>query len=357
MSLEKEKKVKQNEWVRWLLNENHKAELWEILAFWEKYKKEWKILEQKFWIHWKRRNYKDLLRCYERNKENVEWLLPEEKDMLDSLDGVAREKFYKEYLFDRIVYSWWSVKHERVEDEFYHGKGEDLENFRNRVHNVKNRIKPWVTMNLYAIDINDKIWPEWAKVLAEGWKNCLQPWMSVYLGNNKIWKEWLEVIVKAWKDKLFPWMEITLENNGIWDDWVKILVEDRKDSLKPWMNITLDKNEITNEWLRAITQAWKGKLQPWMIINLWYNKMWDEWVKILVEDRKDSLQPWTILGLKVSNISEKWVDMLINNLELKEWVKIDLSHNFKIWPNEKEKLREWVQKYKKRWINCEVIVD
>ena len=37
MSLE-ERNENQNEWVRWLLKEDHKAELWEILAFWEKYK-------------------------------------------------------------------------------------------------------------------------------------------------------------------------------------------------------------------------------------------------------------------------------------------------------------------------------
>ena len=40
MSLEEEK-LQGNEWVRWLLKEDHKAELWEILAFWEKYKREW----------------------------------------------------------------------------------------------------------------------------------------------------------------------------------------------------------------------------------------------------------------------------------------------------------------------------
>ena len=353
MSLEKEK-LNQNEWVRWLLKENHKEELWNLLSFWEKYKAEWKKMEQEFWVYWKRSDYKDLLRYYEKNKKNFEWLLPEEKAMLDGLDAVAREKFYKKYLIDRIVYGLWSLKHERVEDEFYHWKGEDLEHFRNRTHNAKNRIKPWVTMNLNVLDLRNAIWPEWAKILAEEWKDSLQPGMSVYLGQNKIWEEWAIAIAEAWKGKLQPWMEVTLENNGIWDKWAIAIAEAWKDDLKPWMNITLDKNGITNEWLRAITQAWRGKLQPWMIVNLWYNNIWDEWVKVLVEDWKDSLQPWMTLGLRLSNISKKWVDMLIDNLELKEGVKIDLTYNVKIWPDEKKRLVEWVQRYKKRWTNCEV---
>ena len=107
MSLEGEKKVNQNEWVRWLLNKEHNVELWKILAFWEKYKEEGDAMEKEFWNmserYWDENNsdyFKDLILQYEQNKEKfVEWLLKEEKAMLDSLDGVAREKFYKEYLF------------------------------------------------------------------------------------------------------------------------------------------------------------------------------------------------------------------------------------------------------------------
>ena len=36
----------------------------------------------------------------------------EEKDMLESLDEVAKEKFYEEYLNDKIIYSWIIKKHE-----------------------------------------------------------------------------------------------------------------------------------------------------------------------------------------------------------------------------------------------------
>ena len=115
MSLE-EKKLSQNEWVRWLLNENHNAELWKVLAFWEKYKKEWDVMEREFWNDveswWyrddeKSDSFKDLILQYEEKKEKfVEWLSKEEIDILESLGDVGREKFFRQYFFDKIVYSW-----------------------------------------------------------------------------------------------------------------------------------------------------------------------------------------------------------------------------------------------------------
>ena len=115
MSLEEEK-LNQNEWVRQLLNEDHKAELWKVLAFWEKYKEEGDGMEKEFWndmeFWWYREDrksefFKDLLLQYEEKKEKfIEWLSKEEVDILESLDDVGREKFYRQYLFSKIVYSW-----------------------------------------------------------------------------------------------------------------------------------------------------------------------------------------------------------------------------------------------------------
>ena len=106
MSLEEEK-LQENEWVKWLLNEDHKAELWKILAFWEKYKEEWEMMRDEFWKEHDREQFRNLIRWYEESKR-ISWELfsPEERDMLDSLDSVAREKFYREYLYEKIFYNW-----------------------------------------------------------------------------------------------------------------------------------------------------------------------------------------------------------------------------------------------------------
>ena len=88
MSLEEER-VNQNEWVRGLLNENHKAELWEILAFWEKYKKEWEKMKYEFWRRWDRDKYENLIMQYrDRKKICMENLTEEEREILDRLNGV-----------------------------------------------------------------------------------------------------------------------------------------------------------------------------------------------------------------------------------------------------------------------------
>ena len=74
MSLE-ERKENQNEWVKWLLREDHKAELWEILAFWEKYKKEWEKMEIEFWKKWYKEYFNNLIWWYKESKEKFEeWL-------------------------------------------------------------------------------------------------------------------------------------------------------------------------------------------------------------------------------------------------------------------------------------------
>ena len=61
MTLEEER-LNQNEWVRWLLNQDHKAELWKILAFWERYREEWEQMRDEFWNNHEEEQYKELLK-------------------------------------------------------------------------------------------------------------------------------------------------------------------------------------------------------------------------------------------------------------------------------------------------------
>jgi hypothetical protein len=48
-------------------------------------------------------------------------------------------------------------------------------------------------------------------------------------------------------------------------------------------------------------------------------------------------------------------EIIMNNMELKEWVELNLL-GAAIWEEMAGKLKEWVQSYKDRWINCEVII-
>jgi hypothetical protein len=44
---------------------------------------------------------------YDENRKLIEeWLLEEEKQLLNELTDIARDKFYDKYLYDKIVYSW-----------------------------------------------------------------------------------------------------------------------------------------------------------------------------------------------------------------------------------------------------------
>ena len=338
MSLDEEK-LNQNEWVRWLLNEDHKAELWKILAFWEKYKKEWKMLEQKFWIHWKRRDYKDLLRYYEKNKENFEWLLPEEKDMLDSLDGVAREKFYKEYLFNMIFYGWKSENRIRRKKIVYNWAGHGVEWFRAWVVNKKDGLKPWMEIDLGS----NGIWEWWMEILWKEWKDSLKPGMEIKLCANMIRAKWVEILAREWKDSLKPGMTIDLSQNDIWDEWLEALAKEWKNKLQPGMKINLWFNGIWDEWVKILAKEWKNKLQPGMEINLQHNDIWDEWLEILAREWKDSLKPWMAIYFVKNNISINWIEVLAKEWKnkLQPGMEMMLDHN-DIWDEWLEILaREW----------------
>ena len=105
MSLEGEK-LNQNEWVRWLLREDHKVELWEILAFGEKYREEWEEMKKKFWMRRGRDKYLNLLMQYkDSKKEYMKNLSKEEREIIDRLNEVWKDKFIEEYMHDKILYS------------------------------------------------------------------------------------------------------------------------------------------------------------------------------------------------------------------------------------------------------------
>ena len=199
MSLEEEE-LNQNEWVRWLLNKDHKAELWEILAFWEKCKKEWEEMRKEFWSRWWGRDkYVNLLMQYkDRKKEYMENLTEEEKNMLDRLNGMWKDKFIEEYLYNKILYS---------------GDAD--------------------------IELNKKSYwyDDW-----KAWKVIMEEWAMLNLHGNNILNRWAEAISKM---ELKEWVYLDLSRNNIWEVWAKRY---RKWSWKNewgwiWIIITFEINE------------------------------------------------------------------------------------------------------------------
>ena len=386
MPFEEEKKVNQNEWVRWLLNKEHNVELWKILSFWERYRKEWEKMRDEFWNNWyftSKSIFIDLVLKYEENKKRfIEgWLMEDEREMLESLDGVAKEKFYKEYLYDRILYGDPKSGETHYSTAIpYTWDKTDVKWVLQWIKDIKDKLEPRT-----SIDLEDCwIWDVLAKTIAEEWKDKLQIWMTIDLSLNDIWEEWVKILAETWKDKLKPEMWISLWHNNIWDEWVKILAETWKDSLQPWMTIDLSNNDISLEWVKILAETWKGKLQPgmkislcdviwdewvkilaetwkdslqpWMFIDLWQNQIWDEWVKILAETWKDSLQPGMRINLWFNAISDEWVEILVKEWRdrLQPWMKIHLSTN-DISNDGKVKLKSLEQSHKDKWINCDVL--
>ena len=371
MSLEKEKKVNQKVWVSELLKKEHQDEMSKILKFWEKYKEEWKRLERGFWQKKNRKKFVNLIQNYKRNKEKYrrwfeELLSSEEKEILDGLSDIAKDKFYEEYLYEKILYSWSEVEEIWTLNIWAYGEMWDEW----WIIDVKQDLQPWVEIDLGL----NGLWYEWTKVLAREWKDSLQPWMYIDLAENEIWDKWIEIIAREWKDKLQPWMEIRLWfneicdkwaevlakewkdrlqpgmsinlcYNEIWDEWAEALAKEWKDSLQPWMEIVLAYNKIWKEWVEALVQEWKDSLQPGIKIDLWSNKIWDEWIKILAEMWKDSLQPWMTINLSDSGIWDEWAQIIMDNWELKEWMKIYLEYN-DISEQKKKELKAWGQQYK-----------
>ena len=187
MANETQNQIDQIQLLRPLLSEKKQEDLAQILAFGEKYKQDSIKSEYKFWSTYGQKEYKNLLSQYEWSKQKfLAWLTPQEKKILDSIPVAVNDKFFRQYLFNWIVYSG------------------DAEN--------EDSTQP-------AIEVNSCLkfmWPEEAKAFAKEWKDKLQPGMAIYLTINYIWDEWAKAIAKEWKNSLRPGMEIDLMHNQIW---------------------------------------------------------------------------------------------------------------------------------------------
>ena len=326
MSLEEES-VSQNQWVRWLLNKDHKAELWEILAFWENFKKEWGEMKKKFRRRWGWEKYVNLLMQYEYSKKKyMENLTEEEREIIDRLNEVWKNKFIEAYMHDKILYSG-DVNKEKEWKCYWYDDWKAWEVM----------MEEWV-----YLDLSKKyIWAALAEAIS---KMELKKWMTLDLTDNNIWDKWAEALSKM---ELKEWVTLDLRSNKIWDAWAEAL---SKMELKEWVYLDLWNNNIWAIWAEAIS---KMELKEWMYLSLYDNRIWLKWAEAI---SKMELKEWMTLDLCGNNIWAGWAEAIMNNLELKEWVTLDLSWNG-IRLEMKDKLRKWVKWYKDNWINCEVIVD
>ena len=347
------------------LSKGSKEELNQVLAFWEKYKKEGEEMKNKFWeCRTRRHNREDyesfgyvehgkleienLIGQYERSKKKfLRKLSPDEKKMIESFDEITRKRFFKEYLHDRILYSWNSKKPIQREELIRYSCW-SLDNW---LLSVKKNIKPWAMIDLRGYDA-EKI-----EKIAKELKDILQPWMKVDLRNVPCWLEWLEILAKEWKDSLQPWMCLLLSGNKLWAEWIEILAKEWKNSLKLWMTIVLTGNNLWAEWIKILAKEWKNSLQPWMAIYLTKNNLGNEGIKILAKERKDSLKQWMTIWLKCNNIWDEGVDAIMKEwFKMEDWVEINLlDSEDKVSDEMKQKLKIWVDSLRSLWTNFNVI--
>lgn len=319
MAVEQEKQsIEQIKKLEQFIPSEKQEELAKILAFGEKYKADSNERERKFWSKYGLEEYKQLISQYERSKEKfIKWLTPQERKILDSISESMKDKFYREYLFDWIVYSWdvtkkdcWESDNLCLSHELTLDRAESLAKER------KSKFKPWI-----VVDLHENTIPlECLEVIAREWKDSLQPWMTISL--PFAWYDWIEILIKEWKYKLQPWINIVMRSGNIWYEWVALLARERKDNLQPWMTIDLEDNCVGDDWIEILVKEWKDKLQPWMVIDLSDNYIWDE-----------------------------GADYIMNNLELKPWMVIDLRDNDNITEEKQKDLEKWI---KDKWINCKI---
>ena len=352
-------KIQSKEQLERYLSENKRTELSKILVFWEKYKEEWERMKTEFWkdFHvetsssvqalpisskWNDKikyEFRNLLLQYEESKQNfISWLSQKEQKIVNALNWIAKEKFYKEYLFDRILYGW------NPEKQYPKTQGtiRDTDKIEEEIKEYKWKLKPWIHIECKCIGDKGIIF------LAKEWKDKLQPWMSIDLSTNGIREEWLESIVRERKNCLQPWMTIKLESNYALEKLITILTEWWKNSLKPWMIIGLGRNFMWDKCAIAIS---KMELQEWVVLDLNGNSIWDDWVTAI---SKMKLQEWVNLDLRRNSIWDDWVQAIMDNLQLKNGVIINLYWNKRISQSKKEELKTWVKSKQEEWINCEI---
>ena len=402
----REKEDQQNNKLTKLLWKEKKEELAKILVFWEKLKPEWERKKKEFWKEHNREDYIKLLKNYNESKTKFMWWLSEdEKNIINKMSWVTREKFFEEYLHDLILYSWdkdekpmdfmiyseeftrrpdlWPIKMKEgnvvLLNNFWAGwdwvalwlketvtlnKNVTIDLSDNEFHEewfkylLNNKFFEWINLRLYK----DNIWPMWAKYLS---KIELSEWMILDLAINNIWPMWAQYLSKI---KLKDNVELNLKDNEIWDEWAKYLskmimkegvylnLQDNwiwsdwakylsNMNLKIGNRINLENNSIWPEWAKYLS---KMKFKEATELDLKGNEIWAEWAKYLSEIE---LKEWMVLNLSYNDI---WVEGIeyLKQMELKDWVKIDLSdYDYKAT----ELAEEWWKELKKKNINCEII--
>ena len=320
----KETKNQQEGDITKFLPEEKKEELEEILAYWEKMKKEWEEKKKEFRENCDKEDFMKLLEYRLKHQEEIE----KKYEYLDKMKWVERDKFIEEYLHDDILYSG-KLDKERIKNKGY--SYQDWQQW-------KVVIEEWV-----YLDLRNQIWDEWAKEIAK--KIKMKEWMVLVLSDNLIWDEWAKALSQV---ELKEWVVLSLRNNQIWAEWAKAIAENM--NLKNCVTLDLYKNQIWAEWAKAIAE--NMHLKNWVTLDLFENQIWDIWAEAI---SKMELKKWVVLDLRQNEIWNAWAGA-ISQMELKKGTKIYLIWN-PISNEMKEKLRRWAQSYIDRWINCELILD
>ena len=325
MTLEDEKKENQNEWLRWLLKEDHSEELWKILEYWEKIKSEGEKKRKEFWSKHNRIAFLKLLKYKVTHEKNLEW----KYKYLNKMDRLEKEKYIREYLRNDILYS---------------GKIEEQLEISNAVW-YEDRVRRWFYLKKweYLNAIGDFIWVKEARVLAENLK--LLEGTELNLCQTNIWVEWIKIIAENLELK--KCVTLSLYSNWIWDEWAEALSHME---LKELVALNLYNNHIWDKWAVAIAK--NMKLKEWVDLELYGNEIWDEWAEALSHME---LKEWVTLNLWNNKIWDEWAKAIMKNMELKDWVSLHFTDN-PLSNDMKDQLRAWVQWYKDRWIYCDLVL-
>ena len=274
------------------------TELEEILEYWEKIRIEWEKKKNEFWSKHNRDDFMKLLRYKLKHKKEIE----SGYRYLEWMVWMEKEIFVWRYLYDDMLYSLTIDETEKSEKKEY--------NYEDR----------------------------------KNWNVVMEEWVTLDLSENDIWNDWAEAIAK--KIKLKEWVTLNLRKNKIWNNWAEAIAKNLE--LKNWVTLDLWYNQIWYEWIETLC---KMNLKEWVSLNLSGNIILDDWAEVL---SKMKLKEWVTLDLTGCGIWKKWIRALINNLEMKNGVVLDLSHNDitsedLIWD-----VRDWESSCKLKWINCEI---
>ena len=213
----------------------------------------------------------------------------------------------------------------------------------------------------------EKIKEEWEKKKKEFWKNHNREdfillleyfrehreeiekkyeylWKMQWIVRKKFEEEYLK------EDMLYSWELEKWGDNIVWWCYSYSSFENKWSSLKlkEWAKLDLSCRNIWDDWAEVISQM---ELKGWVKLGLWWNDIWEDWAEAI---SKMGLKEWVKIDLSHNDIWDAWAEAILQ-MELKEWVKLSLFDNL-ISHEMREKINEWAQSYKDKWIKCEVIV-